>query len=202
MRQARTCFRFAAVAAVAMLALAGSASAAEFHTSAGSAHLTGIQTTINQIAVTGGVVECDFIKLSGTSAAQSFHPEYTGCDAFGFTGATVDSTGCQFVYDANSSNYALANCASGGITIDVTVPLVKTRCHVLIPNQSGINGVTFENQSGNLSFVIKTASTNLKAEVLDSTGLCPLAKATHANATYSGHTKYTANYGSTEFWRL
>jgi len=192
-----------AIAALAAFAGASSASAAEFHATAVGTAFTGEQTTSHKFTVTGSSVTCTTAKFTGktealTTTTQKAHPEYSGCTAFGFVGATVNTAGCQYVFHANTGTVDLTSCTSGEIVI--TASSVFGKCVIEIPNQNGINGQTFSTGgvAPNRDVVVTTNSTNIKDTVTTSTGICPLAVGSHTNATYTGTT--TVDPASGEIW--
>jgi hypothetical protein len=193
----------ALVAALALTAFAGvaSASAAEFHTSVGSAALTGAQSEAHVFKVQGQSVTCSTAKFTGTAAAaghsatQQMHPEYSGCTAFGFP-ASVATAGCQYNFHATGGTVDLESCTAGQIVITVNVTGVA-KCVVNVKGQTGINGQTYTNQAENKSLVVGTASTNIAANVVTSTGLCPLTTG-ETTSTYNGTTSVVANGGAAE----
>ncbi|TMK58191.1 MAG: hypothetical protein E6G51_03560 [Actinobacteria bacterium] len=192
-----------AVAIAALTAFVGvsSAAAAEFHASAGAGvKVTGEQATSHKFTVTGSSITCTTAKFTGTTTAataktQEMHPEYSGCTAFGFVGATVDTTGCQYVFDANSANVTLQSCTSGGIT--VTASSAFGKCVMDVSNQTGINGQSFATggTSPNRDITVTTNSTNIKVKVTTSTGICPLTVGEHTNGAYTGTTTVKAASG-------
>ena len=182
-----------ALAVVALTALVGvsSAAAAEFHANGGTA-LNGVQTTNLVYQVTGQNVTCTtatFIgnaAASGTSNTQSMHPDFAGCTAFGLPG-NISTAGCQFNFTALSSTVNLTGCTNG---IEIVGTSIFGHCHANIPNQNGIDGVSFGNMGstagGNATMTITFASTNIDVNVNESNGTCPLAEGLHANSNFNG----------------
>lgn len=171
------------LAAVFLLMLAfgpSAASAAEFHASGGAGKkLTGTQTGSHVFTISGSKVTCSVAKLTGSTPAAtwetlSLHPEYATCTAFGFVGATVDTTGCQYVFNANSTSFNLTSCTNGGVTITASSAFGK--CMVHIKNQNGINGISLQTEttSPNRDVRITANSNNIHVEVTTATGICPL----------------------------
>jgi len=189
-----------AIAAITAFTGASSASAAEFHASAVGTAIHGAQAESHKFTVTGSSVTCTTATFTGktealTSTTQKSHPEYSGCTAFGFVGATVNTAGCQYVFHANTGTVDLEECTAGKITI--TASSVFGKCVIDIPNQTGINGQTFTTQGSAPSrdILVTTKSTNVRDNVVTSTGICPLAVGEHNNATYTGTTTVKAASG-------
>lgn len=204
-----------AVAALAITAMIGvaSASAAKFHTSVAGVELSGSQEGTHKFESGGNSVTCTTATFSGkaegtensnkTGESQKAHPEYSGCTAFGFVGATVDTTGCTYTFNANNEEVKLAGCTNGGITIHVSAFFGTTTCHVFIKNQEGINNNKIPTgKSTDTSMTVETSSNNIHYEVLTDKGTCPYEKAgqTGTNATYTGKTKVTAA-GGANIWK-
>jgi hypothetical protein len=184
----------AGLAVTALTAVVGvtSASAAEFHAGAGVA-LTGVQVEAETFTIEGSSVTCNTVvwngtaAASGTSATQNMHPEYSSCKAFGFTGATINTAGCQYGFNGNTTTMNVQGC-TGGITIDVTSAFGN--CHVNIANQTGLNGVTFTNMgstgNGDATTTVTLGTTNFVVTVNVSTGICPILVGTKNSATHNG----------------
>src|SRR4051812_26332145 len=122
----------AAMVIAALTAFVGvaSASAAEFHATGLGVTLSGEQTgeTGHKFTVTGSSITCKSAKFSGitegtatkegekiisyTATTQRVHPEYSECTAFGFLGATVDTTGCQYIFHTQTGTVDLEECTN------------------------------------------------------------------------------------------
>jgi hypothetical protein len=197
----------AAVAAMALTALVGVASASaavEFHSSAASATLHGTQSNSHTFTVQGSTVTCTEAVFTGTGPAsknsptQEVAPTYSGCTAFGFAGATVNSAGCKYKFYAAETKVDLKSCASGGVTVTVNVPFVA-KCVVFVPNQEGITTTSFENTAKRL-VLNNSTNASLTSNVTTSTGLCPLTVKNGVTSTYVGNTEINANAGAAELW--
>jgi hypothetical protein len=184
-----------AVGALTAFAGASSATAAEFHASPGTVGtaITGEQSIAHKLTVTGSSATCTTVKFAGkiealTSTTLKLHPDYSGCTAFGFVGATIDTTGCQYLFHASTGTIDLQSCTSGEIL--VTASSIFGKCVVEIPHQTGINGQTFATGGGAPSrdLLIASNANDIQTNVVTSTGICPLAVGTHVNATYTGTT--------------
>ncbi|HET7120643.1 MAG TPA: hypothetical protein VFI17_05280 [Solirubrobacterales bacterium] len=195
----------AAVVAWALVAIAGGsqAAAAEFHAAGGTA-LNGVQVNIHVLRVTGNTQECNTVSFtgtapaSGTSEIQKLHPSYSNCTAFGFINPTFNTSNCTYEFRANTNTFNLVECANGGITISTKTAFGN--CGLLIPNQEGINGVSYINMNTapNRTLTIETNSTNMKANVTEDTGVCPLTGGgMHNTVTYTGLTGVMGATGET-----
>ena len=101
------------VAALAISAFGASASGAsaatEFRAATSPVKVTADQTTTNVFTVDGTEVKCTTAhfategEIAAPSATLLVHPEYSGCTAFGFVGATVKTTGCNYNLHAAGS---------------------------------------------------------------------------------------------------
>jgi hypothetical protein len=198
-----------ALALAAFTAFVGvsSASAKEFHASVASASLTGSQATSHKFTVTGSSITCTTATFTGTasnvktSETQEMHPEYSGCTAFGFVGATINTAGCQYLFNANKTTVDLKSCTGGATgAIVVTASSAFGKCVMEVPNQTGINGQSFTTQgtSPNRDILVTSNSNNIKDSVTLSTGICPLTVGSHTNGTYTGTTTVKAATG--EVW--
>jgi hypothetical protein len=205
-----------AVAALAITTMigVGSASAAKFHVGTAGVSLFGEQTSSHVFAAGGNAASCTTAQFSGTAegtengnktgTTQKMHPVYNGCTAFGFVGATVDTTGCTYTFNSNNEQVTLAGCTNGGITIHVSAFFDTTTCHVFIKNQGGINNNKIPaGISTDTDMTVETSSNNIHYEVLTDKGACPYEKAgqTGTNASYTGTTKVKANAGATTIWK-
>jgi hypothetical protein len=195
----------AILALVAVSALSGvaSASAAEFHATEKGVAISGEQATSHKFTITGSSVTCTTAKFTGTTEAtasttQKVHPAYEGCTAFGFAGAIVNTTGCQYNFHTQTGTVDLESCTNGGITIEVNAGLGK--CVTKVQNQTGINGQSWATGGSSPSRDITATSSanNIAAETTTSTGLCPLTVGKDTGGTYTGTTTMKAASG--EIW--
>lgn len=199
----------AAIMAAMALAGASPAMAEVFHTGASNASLKGTQAGTHKFTVQGLSVTCTTAEFTGkgigtTSTTQKMHPHYTGCTAFGFTPAAVETLGCNYIFSADTSTVDLEECTNGKIEIDVVAESGFTRCHVNVKNQTNINGISYDNDTVapiNEALTVTTNSTNIAFEVTTSTGFCPLTVASGTNGVYTGTTVVKANNGASTIWR-
>jgi hypothetical protein len=183
----------AAVAAMALAAFVGVASASaatEFHQTQSESVLHGAQMTSHVFTVEGSEVTCTNATFEGKAGAplseptQTVHPEYTGCTAFSIAGATINTAGCKYTFSASTTlaggteaPVSLTGCTAGFVNITVEAPFGLAKCVVHVPNnQTSINGQKYVNQVVGTKHVVEviTNSTNIEAEVITSTGFCPL----------------------------
>jgi len=95
----------AAVFAMSALA-ASSALAAEFHSAAAPATISGNQSTSHVFTTSAGTFTCKVATFSGTTASktassQTLTPKYESCTAFGFLNVPVVINGCGYVFQAS-----------------------------------------------------------------------------------------------------
>jgi hypothetical protein len=179
---------------------AASAPAAQFHASAGvGVSLKGSQATSHKFTITGSSVTCASVNFTGfSSAATSFtmhlHPEYSGCTAFGFIGATFNTAGCDFEFDSGFG-IDLRGCTAGGMIITASSAFGK--CVVEIPNTLIWNGTSYATggSSPNRDITITMNATNIGVRVATSTGICPLTVGSHTNGSYQGTTTLKSSSG-------
>jgi hypothetical protein len=191
-----------AILAVSAVSVA-SASAAEFHATAVGTAISGEQATSHKFTVTGSSITCTTAKFTGktealNSTTQKVHPEYSGCTAFGFVGATVNTTGCQYIFHTATGTVDLEECTAGGIVVEASSAFGK--CVMDNPNQTGINGQSWATggTAPNRDILATANATNIKVKVTTSTGICPLTVGEHTNGTYTGTTTMKAASG--EIW--
>jgi hypothetical protein len=190
--------------AIAVLLTASPTMAAEYRASAGGGVLvTGEQSTTNKITITGSSISCTTAKFTGFTPGFTFfeldlHPEYSGCTAFGFLGATINTSGCQMEIDV-ALGMDFWGCTNGGMVI--TASSAFGTCVADLENQLGWNGTSVAtvgtSPSRSLSFTL--AANNLGMRVTKSTGICPLTVGLHSNGTYTGTIAAKASSG--EIWR-
>jgi hypothetical protein len=193
------------VAIVAALALSvvASASAAQFKGSTSPVTVSGAQSTTHKFTVEGSAVTCTTATFSSAPTAVPtsevlITPVYKGCTAFGIAGATVSMNGCQYKFHSGPPGTVDLICSSGKTVIAVSTFLGK--CKVEIPGSNasknqGLGGVTYTNTPAG-KVTVGANVTTITAEVVESTGICPLTKGTVNNASYSGDTIVEGNGGA------
>jgi hypothetical protein len=174
------------VAALAISALgvsAASASAAEFHAAESPVKITADQTKTNVFTVDGTKVECTTAHfVSGLIAAPSptaeVHPEYSGCTAFGFVGATVNTESCNYVLHASGSVDIV--CPTGQ-----SIKITASTCAVEVGSQSGLTSIAYTNSGNNV--IVTPNVSGITATKTKDGFLCPLnGTGTVTNGTYTG----------------
>ena len=185
-----------AVAVMALAAFFGTASASAATFTAGASGKKINETTLanHVFSVTGNKTECTNITYTGSTegtdtSAQMVTPKYEGCTAFGFA-ATVTVTNCT--YNLLASGEVKVEKAGGAEACSITIKVnnVFAQCEVTIGAQNIASAVTYSNGSGDI--VVKVNASTIKDEVKVSSGLCPLTKGTHSNASYTGESTVQA----------
>ena len=196
-----------ALAVAALVASIGTSAvlAAEFHSSAGGAIVTGKQSESHIFKIQGQSITCPVVNYSGfapatgTSVNQDLQAEYTGCTIVGSLGASVNMSGCWYRFNvfwsANPAEVELKSCTLGGITI--TVSNILATCHLKIPTQAGINGHSIENIAGG-DLRIKINSNSIDYEVTKSSGVCPFTVGAGTNGVYTGTAVISAPFANLE----
>jgi hypothetical protein len=142
------------VAVIAFSAVvASAASALEFKAEKYPVTVHGTGSGIGEKFVTeAGAVECEVSHFHGVQteaehianpSTLTVHPEYTGCKAFGFLGATITTTGCNYLFHVASKtsvdNYALkvdVECSAGS-----SIKIVASTCSAEVKAQTGLSSV-------------------------------------------------------------
>jgi hypothetical protein len=200
-----------AVAAMALVAFVGTASAAaaeEFHTGVVGAALSTKTLEKEVFSVTESPVECEVSKFEGQTEAlnsetQKVHPVYEKCKAFGFS-ATVTTTGCTYTFSSktvsemgavNVTGCTTEKAGEKGVLIKVSVPFIAT-CEVLIRNQNVPSAVRYTTNGSNMK--VKATGSGIASNVVTSSGGCPLTTGKHeggttpAGGTYFGEAEVSA----------
>lgn len=108
------------------------------------ASLTGAQAETAPLAIftEGGKITCTSLTFGGSlpsaSSSLALAPTFAGCQAFGFTEATVAANGCSFVYRAGNSQDV--SCPAGS-----SITVSTARCGMSIPAQTGLKSVAYTN---------------------------------------------------------
>jgi hypothetical protein len=125
-------------------AIFSSPASAEFHSAAEHTVLDGTQVGSDSLVFNAGKISCSTITYSGTLSAKtsstaSLTPSYSGCNAFGFVGVTIDVNGCQIVLHQNTE---LTDISCGAKPIEITAP----NCTLTIGSQTGLASSTFSTE--------------------------------------------------------
>jgi hypothetical protein len=208
----------AAMAALALTAMVGvsSASATEFHATGGttlrgvvgenppSLNIEGTTVTCNTIAFSGTAPE------SGTSATQEMHPTYSNCTAFGIISAVINTHNCEYKFNANTNTAALKSCPRG-TAIFIAANSGLGNCNVEVAENStnnaainqAIGGQTFINMgttgSNTATLTLNVNATNIVADVLENTGICPINSGVKNNVETAGNFGIMGATGGTSF---
>jgi hypothetical protein len=146
------------------------------------------------------------------NATMTVHPNYKECTAFGFP-ATIDTTpttepentSCHYTLSAATDaagmgSVAVVGCtakaSTGAVGIVITVSVAGVaNCEVVVPNQTIASAVSYTNVAGATPATVDVTATavGIEANVVKSTGLCPLTVGVHkgttgaaVGATYTG----------------
>jgi hypothetical protein len=191
---------FIAIFALAAVA-ASAASAAKVETvGSGEVKLDGEQIEGKHVfTVEGNKVECTTALFSGSTSngatKVTVHPEYSGCSAFGFIEATVNTAGCNYELTAanesptGSMKFAgtlVLNCGTGHVSI------IAGTCEAQVGNQTVGSGLTFENTTVSPMDVDLTVSSPVAANKTKDGFACPFSGTGTTTATYTGHTTIKA----------
>jgi hypothetical protein len=149
-------------ALVALFVMAGTASAAEFHSAVEPTFIHGGQTTLHKFKTTAGEATCETGTASGTATKKtqptlgSLSLSWSGCHLiiFGSTiSLTINQNGCTFLLYASGT--ADIVCAAGK-----EIEMTGAGCTIKIPGQTGLKSVTYANKENH---ILGTANvTNLK----------------------------------------
>lgn len=124
--------------------------------------MSGSATTVQVLTVSGGQIRCTGAATAGTveqfaSETQKVTVNYSGCTAFGFTGAVVSPA--EYMLHANGVVDVLN-------TITVTVP--GAGCSVMVGPQAGLTTIAYTNSGGK----VKASSSIAGISYATTGGLC------------------------------
>jgi hypothetical protein len=196
----------ALVAVFAMSAVVASAAQANQFSSAGnvSVAISAAQSTTHKFTVDGSSVTCTTATFASTGEVSSpsktvkVHPTYSGCTAFGFVGATVTTTGCDYILAVGtkitenvSYNGSIELTCETGKKITISAGGV---CEATVSGPQTFTGITYTNESGKVTAAanvtgIKTVKTK------DGFG-CPFSGTGEVNASYTGNTLASGKHGT------
>jgi hypothetical protein len=209
MRHTKAVLAVVAIATTALAVGVAPASASKFKTSVGSAALDGTQIGSHVMEIEGIKVTCTTAEFtgvsdpSGASETQEVAPNFSGCTSAGWSTVTVKTTGCRFLFYANTSQVDLKSCTAGkkgGITILATGTFAT--CEVEVFNQGAINNVSYGNMAPKTQFTVQLNSTNIDYIVQVDSATCPLKPVgTQGNdGKYTGLSGVQANGGKADMW--
>ncbi len=210
MRHMKAVLVVVAIATTVLAVGAAPAAASKFKTSVGSAALDGTQIGSHVMEIEGIKVTCTTAEFtgvsdpSGASDTQEVAPNFSGCTSAGWSTVTVQTTGCRFLFYANTSQVDLKSCTAGkkGTGIAVLAKGTFVTCEVEVFNQVSINNVSYGNMMPKTQFTVQLNSTNIDYVVqVDSVG-CPLnGVGTQGNdGKYAGLSGVQANGGKADMW--
>jgi hypothetical protein len=174
----------ALIAVFALTAVAASAASANTFTSTTSpGKLVANQEGTHKFTITGQTVTCTKAEFTSVptfittpTSTVEVHPVYEGCTAFGFVGANVTTTGCNYKLTAGhlasgKYNLPLSIVCSGSNVIKITV----STCEAQVGGQSFPTGNLGSNLPTSPTTVkLETNLTEIAAKVTKSGILCPL----------------------------
>jgi hypothetical protein len=167
------------LALVAVMALgvvgASAASAAEFTAESYPAYAEGTGGA-EEFTTEAGTVKCSTSSYEGATmgeatASYAVHPTYSGCQAFGFVEASVNTNQCDYVFNSVTGSGPYSSkvdiSCSGGSTIVITA----ATCTAKVGGQTGLSSVTLTNNGGNVE--ANPNVTNIAYTVTKDGFLCP-----------------------------
>jgi hypothetical protein len=181
-------------AVLALSAVMASAAMAvpTFTASSYPATATGSNTKGSEVFTTeGGKVECNSHfqgSLSAASTTLTVAPTYTGCEAFGFLEANVNTEGCTYVFHATE----LVSAGVYRSHVDVVCPAGKSikiiagTCRAEIKAQTGLTSAKTTNLAS--SVTVEPEVAKVAYTVTEDGFLCPFGSTGNkTDGTYSGH---------------
>lgn len=200
----------AMLAVAAFVAQAASASPLTVEVPQGSTvHLTGNQESTHKFTTPNGSLSCtgtsfDATEVAGAGGAineLTVAPTMTGCSAFGFATAHVNTTGCTYTFTTPTSLGAgqvtwgpsqfHIVCPAGVTGIDITVTsLGVSICTMWIEPQTPTSGhVVGKNVAGSSPMDVTLEFTLSGIHYHGSGGVCG-DNTTHVDATYTGNSTW------------
>jgi len=151
-------------------------------------------TAIKQqiFTLTGSEIKCNKVGFSGIPGAETtsliLTPSYGECTAFGLP-ADVNNNGCSITLSATTDK------ANGHATAAIAGPICQNitiwahslfgECHVEVKPQTA-SGIHYSNNVSPEDITVQFTATSLTAHVTQSSGVCPVTKGTHTNASWTG----------------
>ena len=191
------------LAALALsLSAVSTASAAEFKGSTSPITFTGAQSVTNRLTIQGSSMSCTTATFASAATAVPTNtvlltPVLKGCTQFGIAGGKFSMNGCQFRFNTLPASFDLT-CATGKMVLEVTSALGG--CKVEFPGSNlgqnqGLGSVSYANSpTGKVTLGMNI--TGMTAEIVQSTGFCPLSKGIVKNASYTGEVLLEGNGGA------
>jgi hypothetical protein len=177
--------------------LASAASASNFHAASYPVTISGSQSTTHVFTASGTSVSCEKATFSGSASADSsevtIHPSYSGCTAFGFVGATVNTEECNYVFHSGNTTNEAEQIYAG--TTDVVCPagqsikISASTCALEVKSQNGLSAVSYDNNAGG-TVTVGANVENIANTVTKDGFLCPLkGTGNFTDGKYTGDTK-------------
>src|SRR4051812_5259414 len=144
---------FAVLALTAVGASAAHAETGKFTAGSYPATFTTESAKGNDTFITeAGTVECQSHfegTLAEASTTVTVKATYTNCRAFGFLSATVNMTGCDYLFHIESAAPSDSYTGSSDLVCPagVSVDIVASTCTATIPGQTGIKPIDFTNNT-------------------------------------------------------
>lgn len=189
--------------ALAALALLGAIGAGQVQAAQGmsegnvNVRLVGAQIGNSVFSLDGSKIECTTVEaetsgfVSSPASSLTVFQTYTGCTAFGFVNATVNTNGCAIVETLGSE--VAADKFSGSVALECEagkkITIVAATCEVQIGSQElsgeafGTNNTGASPQDVVLDFDLSMAVTKTKDGFL-----CPLSGTGAGTGKYTGQT--------------
>jgi hypothetical protein len=197
----------ALVAVLAMSAVvASAASASKFESAKYPVNLTGSQSTTHKFTAGGTEVTCKSATFkgsaSGASETQTIHPEYKECTAFGFLGATITTTGCDYKFHAGAETGTNKHAGTVDVVCEAgkAIKVSASTCALEIKGQNGLSAVSFLNETSGANAGKVTVGANVASIAYTTTQdgfLCPLAgTGNFNNGGYTGDTLVSGDNGA------
>jgi hypothetical protein len=189
-----------AVCAVGAVGAQGARAATDdFHAEKAPVTLTGVQEGQHVFTLEGNEFQCTTATFHGTSSATTateitLSPHYAGCK-FGSLTATMDTTGCHFILDdettpSTGDAHVYLDCTSGNIKTTIS------GCTITFNSDQTLSGVTYDNVNNNGGNTREiTMTTTISGMEYSASGFgCGLAgikTGPHTDGTYTGNTIVT-----------
>jgi hypothetical protein len=170
----------------------------EFHSSVEHTTLDGSQVGSDSLLFNAGKISCSTITYGGTlstkaSSTVELTPTYSTCNAFGFSGVTIDVNGCKFVLHSSTE---LTDISCGA---EKSIEVTASNCTLKISSQTGLTSSTYITQGRMPTRDIKAklALTGLKY-TQEGKGATPCTSSTFTDGSYTAEATLTGTNTSGE----
>ena len=122
--------------------------------------------------------------IAGETTTLAMSAKYSGCKAFGFLTATINTKTCGYTFhvgEALAGNTTDVTCTTSGDKIQITAAL--TSCEVQVGEQTGLSEAEYVNKAGKVE--VKAKVTKIKYTVTKTGTGCPANNT--EEATYNGN---------------